>query len=652
MTRLSEADLRTALLHGEIQPFFQPLVELRSGTTAGFEILARWKHIAGGITSPADFIPLAESSGLICELTRQLLKEAFQAAALLPGDFGLSVNISPLQLRNRALPSIIRAHAEHSRFSLNRLTVEITESALLTNHEIIRRTAAELKAMGIKLALDDFGTGYSNLKHLQALDFDELKVDRSFIRTITTERESRKIVSAVIGLGRSLGMRTVAEGVEEQSQADMLLCLGCELGQGWLYGKPGPAKVLEKHSQPRARPAHTKTEANLGPILCLEAIPTQSQAQLQAIYDGAPVGLCFLDCDMRYVSLNRQLAEMNGIPVQGHLGRTVAEIAPSVYQKACAHMRRALAGTPVQGFEFTVPSIHPTGPPRTLMASYQPARDEADDVIGISMMVFDISDRKRAEEALRESEDHYRHMVELSPQIPWTTDRDGNNIEISPRWQELTGQSPSDSHGQGWLSTLHPDDRARVEAGWSQAIGNGDLFDLEFRLGSQEHGWHWVRSRSAPRRDTSGEIVRWYGSTECIDERKRHQQELEDSTARLQAVIDAVPVGIVIAESPSGRVISRNPATQTILHQDPIEFSKMDDYARRVQYFRGGRQLEAHEFPLAQALLFGKTTTAEEVLYVPSDGQEKRIRLSGAPLKDQAGRIIGAVAAIQELENT
>ena len=539
MARLSALDVRTALLHGEIQPFYQPLVDLRSGATAGFEILARWKHPTGGITPPADFIPVAESSGLICELTRQLLKEAFYTAVSLPGDFGLSVNISPIQLRNRTLPGTIRTLAELSRFSLSRLTVEITETALLKNQEIIRRTAAELKEMGIKLSLDDFGTGYSNLKHLQALDFDELKVDRSFVRTITAERESRKIVSAVIGLGRSLGMRTVAEGVEDQSQADMLLCLGCELGQGWLYGKAGPAKVLEKHSQPRPRPAHTRTEAIHNPILCLEALPTQGQAQLQAIYDGAPVGLCFLDCDLRYVSLNRRLAEIDGVSVQDHLGKTMAEIAPGAYQQAGACLRRALAGESIQGFECTVPSANASSPTRTLLANYQPARDEANDIIGISVMVFDISDRKRTEEALRESEDHYRHMVELSPQIPWTADGEGRSVELSPRWGDLTGQTAEESSGKGWLGALHRDDLPKVASAWAQAVQSGEPFDLEYRVQNRQHGWRWVRSRGTPRRNANGEVMRWYGSTECIDERKRYEQELVASAARLQAVVDA-----------------------------------------------------------------------------------------------------------------
>ncbi len=540
MARLSTLDVRTALLHGEIQPFYQPLVDLRSGATAGFEILARWKHPTGGITPPADFIPVAESSGLICELTRQLLKEAFYTAVSLPGDFGLSVNISPIQLRNRTLPGTIRTLAELSRFSLSRLTVEITETALLKNQEIIRRTAAELKEMGIKLSLDDFGTGYSNLKHLQALDFDELKVDRSFVRTITAERESRKIVSAVIGLGRSLGMRTVAEGVEDQSQADMLLCLGCELGQGWLYGKAGPAKVLEKHSQPRPRPAHTRTEAIHNPILCLEALPTQGQAQLQAIYDGAPVGLCFLDCDLRYVSLNRRLAEIDGVSVQDHLGKKMAEIAPGAYQQAGACLRRALAGESIQGFECTVPSANASSPTRTLLANYQPARDEANDIIGISVMVFDISDRKRTEEALRESEDHYRHMVELSPQIPWTADGEGRSVELSPRWGDLTGQTAEESSGDGWLRALHRDDLPKVASAWAQAVQSGEPFDLEYRVQNRQHGWRWVRSRGTPRRNANGEVMRWYGSTECIDERKRYEQELVARAARLQAVVDAV----------------------------------------------------------------------------------------------------------------
>lgn len=182
--------------------------------------------------------------------------------------------------------------------------------------------AGELKALNCELALDDFGTGYSSLKHLQALPFDELKVDMSFVSSITEKRESRKIIAAVLGLGQSLGLITVAKGVGTQEQADMLLWLGCDVGQGWLFGKPCPVEELPRVATRTWRGASMAMPALLteNSITRPDVPPEQRLAQLQAFYDGAPVGLCFLDRNMRYVGLNRRLSEINGVPAGGTSG--------------------------------------------------------------------------------------------------------------------------------------------------------------------------------------------------------------------------------------------------------------------------------------------------------------------------------------------
>ncbi len=206
------------------------------------------------------------------------------------------------------------------------MVVEITETALADNLERARKIAEELKALGCKLALDDFGTGYSSLRHMQSLPFDELKVDSSFVRSMVHQRESRKIVAAVVGLGQSLGLTTVAEGVETQEQAEMLCWLGCDIGQGWLFGKPISAEdlpaAISAPRQPIVRhPVFPGKSLSLG---SLEGLPALRLAQLQAVYDGAPVGLGFLDRNLRYVNLNLQLAEMHGISAEEHLGQNGA----------------------------------------------------------------------------------------------------------------------------------------------------------------------------------------------------------------------------------------------------------------------------------------------------------------------------------------
>jgi EAL domain-containing protein (putative c-di-GMP-specific phosphodiesterase class I) len=191
MTADNATDLRTALEKNEIVPYFQPLVELRTGLLRGFEVLARWQHPERGLIPPNEFIPLAESSGLNGLLTGNLLRAVFAAAKDLPAHLTFSVNISLTQLTDLSLPRHIAAAAEHARFPLHRLILEITESALAGNTEHAYRIASELKEQGSRLALDDFGTGYSSLRHLQMLPFDELKIDASFVRPIAHTRESR-----------------------------------------------------------------------------------------------------------------------------------------------------------------------------------------------------------------------------------------------------------------------------------------------------------------------------------------------------------------------------------------------------------------------------------------------------------------------------
>jgi PAS domain S-box-containing protein len=313
---------------------------------------------------------------------------------VLPEPLFLAVNISPVQLRYLSLPSQIRDAAGDNGFPLKQLTVEITESALVNNLERARKIATELRGMGCKLALDDFGTGYSSLRHLQALPFNQLKIDRSFVRSMTCERESRKIVAAVVGLGYSLGMITVAEGVETEEQADMLLWLGCELGQGWLFGRPLPADRIPEMIAAAPRTLSTRFSALAGgmAVAGLNALPGQCLAQLQAIYDGAPVGLCFLDKNLRYISLNQRLADISGTPLAAHVGRTVSEIIPGLFPAIEPYLRRALNGEVIPKVEALRPASRPGEAERAVQLSYQPVLDEAGDVIGISLAVVDVTE--------------------------------------------------------------------------------------------------------------------------------------------------------------------------------------------------------------------------------------------------------------------
>jgi PAS domain S-box-containing protein len=531
-------DVRHALDNDQIVPCFQPLVELRTGRLTGFEVLARWQHAQLGLILPDNFIQVAEETGFIGELMGQILEKAFLCAPSLPESSTLAVNISPLQLHDPQLPGSIRAAATRAGFPLQRLKLEITENALVDDLSKARRTIKVLKALGCKLSLDDFGTGYSSLQHLHVLPFDELKIDRSFIATATRKRESRKIIAAIVGLAHSLGLGTVAEGIETEAQADMLLRLGCKEGQGWLYGQPTTSdKIPELVKRFAPRDVSEREEApSPWVVSSLEALPAQRLAQLQAIYDGAPVGLCFLDCDLRYISINKRLSEMNGMPIASHLGRTVQEVIPGSFPLLEPYLLRALKGEAIADVAINRQSNKPGGADWICLLSYQPAFDEDDEVIGISVVVVDVTKHQRTEEALVESEEHYRHMVELNPQIPWIMGPDGNILDVSSQWIRLTGFTREASLGKGWLNALHPADLPTTVSAVERSLRSRKAIDIEYRVVRPEGGWRWMRSRGSPRLGPSGEVIQWYGSVEDIDEWKA--MELALKTFRAQSNID------------------------------------------------------------------------------------------------------------------
>jgi EAL domain-containing protein (putative c-di-GMP-specific phosphodiesterase class I) len=253
-------ELRKALGGDDIVPHFQPMIDLRTGRLIGFEVLARWLHPRSGMLPPAQFIPVAEKAGLIEPLTEHLLRNAARVAAGWPAHLLLSVNLSPLLLVERSFPMRLRATSEQSGFPPNRLVCEITEGSPLDNLELACVIASNMRASGIRLSLDDFGTGYSNLQYLQVLPLDQVKIDLNFVRLMLADPKSEKIVNFIIRLAHGLGLTVVAEGIEYEAQAAMLTSLGCDVGQGWLLGRPLSAEKttarlpgLRRHKVP-ARP--------------------------------------------------------------------------------------------------------------------------------------------------------------------------------------------------------------------------------------------------------------------------------------------------------------------------------------------------------------------------------------------------------------
>lgn len=236
-----ERELRIAVANGDIVPYFQPLVDLRTKMITGFEALARWNHRDLGPIPPDRFIPVAEDTGLIQELSESLLEFACRVALQWPVALTLSFNISPVQLKDQTLGLRILAILGRIGLPPNRLEIEITESALVRDLGAARNVLNSLREAGVRIALDDFGTGYSSLYHLRNFKIDKIKIDRSFVSSMRSEHESAEIVSALVGLGHGLGLTIVAEGIEEGEQEADLLARGCQQGQGFLFSEAIPA---------------------------------------------------------------------------------------------------------------------------------------------------------------------------------------------------------------------------------------------------------------------------------------------------------------------------------------------------------------------------------------------------------------------------
>jgi diguanylate cyclase (GGDEF)-like protein len=241
--KLLESDLLYAIQNDGLAAAYQPIVNASGEVMVGVEALARWTHPSIGEIPPSEFIPVAEHSGLIIELGEWMLRRACLDGAAWPG-LTVAVNVSPLQFRRSDFVDMVERILKESDFDANRLELELTESTLLGNVETAELSMLRLKAIGVRFALDDFGTGYSSLHYLRRFPFDKLKIDSSFVRSIEKAADAAAIVHAVVSLGRGLGMKVTAEGVENAEQHLFLRAAGVHTMQGYRFGRPGPAKTI------------------------------------------------------------------------------------------------------------------------------------------------------------------------------------------------------------------------------------------------------------------------------------------------------------------------------------------------------------------------------------------------------------------------
>jgi predicted signal transduction protein with EAL and GGDEF domain len=270
--RMLEMDLRRAIADGtELEVHYQPCLGLQSDEISGCEALVRWRHPKRGMISPAEFIPIAEETGLINQLGEWVLTTACAEATTWPDAIRLAVNVSPVQFKSGTLALKVIAALAATGLAADRLELEITEAVLIRDDEAALAILHQLRAIGVRIALDDFGTGYSSLSYLQRFPFDKIKIDRCFITNLADPQGSSSIVQAVVNIAADRHMTTTAEGVETSEQQRMLRELGCSEMQGYLFSPPKPAadvrKLLLTHRHsPTAAGASTKSRPKRKPV--------------------------------------------------------------------------------------------------------------------------------------------------------------------------------------------------------------------------------------------------------------------------------------------------------------------------------------------------------------------------------------------------
>ena len=244
--RSLELELRQAIIDGGLEAYYQPVITLDHGKVSCCEALLRWRHAERGMISPAEFIPIAEETGLINQLGHWVLHTACAEAANWPDDVRVAVNVSPVQFKSQTLALNVAAALAASGLAASRLELEITEAVLIRDDEVALEVLHQLRALGVRIALDDFGTGYSSLSYLQRFPFDKIKIDRSFVKDIASAVASSSIVEAVVNIAAASNMTTTAEGVETEQQKELLRVLGCTEMQGYLFSPAIPAVEIRQ----------------------------------------------------------------------------------------------------------------------------------------------------------------------------------------------------------------------------------------------------------------------------------------------------------------------------------------------------------------------------------------------------------------------
>ena len=370
---------------------------------------------------------------------------------------------------------------------------------------------------------------------------------------------------------------------------------------------------------------------------------TEAHAQLllETLVACTPVGLAVVDMDQRFVQVNEALAELNGIPRAAHLGRKVQEIVPEMWATLRPQYQHIMEGGEARTFEVKGVTSKALRVERHFLVSYYPVRTASGVLLGTGVVVVEVSEQRKAHDALRASEQRYRSLVEAMAQPVWTTNRRGEVVEPAPRWLAFTGQTHEEHLGLGWLAAIHPDDRKRVVRGWVEALRTRKSYQGEFRLRFHAGGYRDVVGRAVPVFGDSGDIEEWVSTAEDITERKRAEALVEAERGRLRSVLMSAPAGVAIVSGPEQVFTMVNPLFQSASQGMDLTGVSLHDLQNEP-----GRTYSAL---LERAYTSGQVQTDQEVPIVfdhDGDGvaSTRRFDVTYPPLRDVSGRVDSVVS--------
>lgn len=408
------------------------------------------------------------------------------------------------------------------------------------------------------------------------------------------------------------------------------------------------------------RAQRIQTEQEVFELETAQRLLSERTAELESLLINAPAGFGLFNREHKFIRVNQALAEINGFPVDFHPGKTPAELIPSIAPTIEPLIERVfLSGQSIKT-EIKGETPGDPGVSRYWIAGFYPVPGPSGEIISVGNYVVDITDRKRAEINLKNSEEQFRNLANSIPQLTWMANPNGEAFWYNQRWIDYTGVSLDELKASGWTAFLHPDHSQRVGSRICDFFGDGwaqnEIWEETFPLKGVDGKFRWFLSRMHPIKDSDGNILRWFGTnTDITEERsaraeaERLLKELESKSALFETALEQIPAAVIVGEAPSGRLIFSNSRMNEVWRHPLKESKNIQDYGDWIGFHKDGRRYEGPDWPLARSIMKGEVIENEDTDVQRGDGTRGILRLTSAPVRNKTGEIIAGVVICEDV---